>query len=45
MRTPTSITSTIYRSAVYARAGENAAIEVAKVRSLRADLAGGKSSG
>lgn len=32
-------------SAMNARAGENAAAEVAKVRSLRAYLAGGKSSG
>lgn len=32
-------------SAVNARAGENAATEVAKVRSLRAYVAGGKSSG
>lgn len=32
-------------SAMNARAGENAAIEVAKARSLRAYLAGGNSSG
>lgn len=32
-------------SVMNTRAGENAAIEVAKVRSLRAYLAGGKSNG